>query len=144
MKLFSRWTQKKENLEKREEQRKIAKEKVALPKKEAEVEVVKSEELKPKQKGLAYRFLLKPLVTEKSTYLQGEGKYCFVVAPSSNKTEIKKAIEANYGVQVTKVRMMNYQGKKVRYGRIEGQRKNWKKAIVTLKKGEKIEIYKGV
>ncbi len=146
MKLFSRWMKKKENLArlaarqvKREEQRQAAKEPVDKTQKKEDIE---TPAVKPKVKPseAAYRLLLKPLVTEKSTYLESEGQYCFVVHPRANKIEVKKAVENAYGVKVAKVRIINCQGKKVRYGRLAGTRKDWKKAIVTLKAGEKIGL----
>ena len=90
------------------------------------------------------QLLVKPLVTEKVTYLQSEGKYGFEVLRNANKQEIKKAIEAIYGAHVIKVSMINCLGKEVRYGRISGRRKDRKKAIITLKKGERIELHKNV
>ncbi len=101
-------------------------------------------EVKAKKYHPASHWLVKPLVTEKITYLQSDGQYGFEVLPSANKQEIKKAIEAIYGVNVIKVRMINCAGKQVRYGRMSGQRKDRKKAIITLKKGERIEVHKNV
>lgn len=92
----------------------------------------------------AHRILLKPLVTEKGTYLGATNKYLFAVSPWANKTEIKKAIKAVYGVTPIKVNVVNLGGKNVRYGRVRGQTKNKKKAIITLKAGDKIEVYEGV
>lgn len=146
MKIFDRWTKKNKEKE-REKSKESAVDKSDLAQKSqaAVKETVKTTAAVHLQKfHPAGRFLLKPLVTEKSTYRQSEGQYCFIVQPAANKVEVKKAIEAIYNVQVRKVRMMNYQGKTVRYGRILGQRKNWKKAMITLKPGEKIEIHKNV
>ncbi len=92
----------------------------------------------------AYRILIKPLVTEKATDLANFNKYCFEVAKNANKIAIKKAIKSLYGVEPIDVNIINMRGKKVSYGRVSGKRKNWKKAIVTLKEGDKIEIYEGV
>ena len=92
----------------------------------------------------AFKVLLHPVVTEKTTYLEGDNQYCFEVSPRTNKIEIKKAIEGTFGVHVESVRIVNSQGKQVRYGRMAGSRKNRKKAIVTVKKGERIEIHKQV
>ena len=61
-----------------------------------------------------------------------------------NKVEVKKAIRTIYNVEPIKVNIANFSGKSVRYGRIKGKTKNWKKAIVTLKQGDKIEVYEGV
>ena len=92
----------------------------------------------------AYRVLIHPVVTEKSTYLQSEGAYIFEVFPSATKVEIKKAVQALYKVKVVGVRIVNLKGKQVRFGRMEGERKNRKKAIVTLQKGQAIELHKNV
>jgi large subunit ribosomal protein L23 len=94
--------------------------------------------------GNAYRVLVKPLITEKASALSVENKYVFEVSPSTNKMEVKKAIYNVYGVEATEVNIMNMGGKKVRYGRTMGRTKNKKKAIITLKPGEKIELYEGV
>lgn len=76
--------------------------------------------------------------------MAAEGKYAFAVSPEANKILVKKAVSAVYGVNVKNVTMMNVLGKSIRYGRQLGKRKDWKKAIVTLKEGEKIEVYEGV
>ncbi len=92
--------------------------------------------------------LKKPLVTEKVSALNEKGKYGFVVSLDANKVEIKKAIEKQYGVNVTSVNTMNVMGKKKsRYsktGVLEGRRPSYKKAIVTLAEGEIIDFYGNV
>jgi len=86
----------------------------------------------------------RPLITEKVTKLQEKlNQYVFEVAPSSNKIEIKRAVEDRFKVQVTKVRTINVPGKLKRLGRFSGRRPDWKKAIVTLAEGEKIELFEG-
>ncbi len=90
------------------------------------------------------RLLVRPVITEKATDLSADNKYAFVVEKSANKIEVAKAIKAVYGVEPTAVNIINMQGKQVARGRIRGQRKDWKKAIVTLKKGDTISIYEGV
>lgn len=92
----------------------------------------------------AYRILVKPLITEKATDLVTLNKYSFSVARNANKIEVKKAIFALYGVEPVNVNIVVVRGKRTTSGRIAGKRKTWKKAIITLKKGEKIEIYEGV
>lgn len=92
----------------------------------------------------AYYHLVKPLITEKAANLGAEGKYFFAVSAASNKIEVAKAIENVYGVKPLAVNIVNVSGKKVRYGRLSGRRKDWKKAIVTLPKGKTINIYEGV
>jgi len=115
-----------------------------------------TEELGIKEKGIkvkkskkedtknAYNVLLKPLVTEKATFLASQNKYYFAVSKKANKIEIKRAIKSLYGVEPLDVNIINVLGKKVRYGRTAGKKKNWKKAIITLKEGDKIEVYEGV
>lgn len=92
----------------------------------------------------SYRILIKPLITEKGTYLNSENKYIFKVAPNANKISISKAIWHLYGVRPIKVNIIKVTGKKIRYGRIRGKTKNWKKAVITLKSGESISVYEGV
>jgi large subunit ribosomal protein L23 len=92
----------------------------------------------------APKYILKPLVTEKGTYAAEYNTYLFAVLPHAGKLAIKQAIEKLYGVTVTKIRTMRYDGKVVRSGRIEGRRSNFKKAYVTVAKGQSITIHKGV
>jgi len=111
-------------------------------KKVDKVKVEKNE--KVKSHGLAYKNLERPIITEKVTLLGAQNQYVFEIAPKSNKVEIKKAIQSLYGVIAEKVNIINIRGKITRYGRSYGKRKNWKKAVVTLKQGDKIEVYEGV
>ncbi|MCD4705588.1 50S ribosomal protein L23 [bacterium] len=99
---------------------------------------------KKKIDGIAYRILVKPLITEKVTDLAVFSQYAFEVSIKANKIDIKKAIQEVYGVSPIAVNVINMRGKKVRSGKVSGMTKRWKKAIITLKKGEKIEVYKGV
>lgn len=93
----------------------------------------------------ARKIILRPLVTEKSTDLRvKEDKYAFEVDLKANKPEIKKAIEELFKVNVVGVHTMIVHGKVKRMGRFEGKRPNWKKAIVSLKKGEKIDFFETV
>lgn len=92
----------------------------------------------------AYKILLRPLVTEKATYLGMHNKHIFEVSSKFSKIEIKKAIQSVYGVTPVSVNIISVSGKERRYGKVLGRTKNWKKAIITLKQGEKIEIYEGV
>ncbi len=92
----------------------------------------------------SYRVLVSPLITERATTLVGENKYVFIVAASANKIEIAKAIKATYNVTPKQVNVINVSGKKVSRGRISGERSDWRKAIVTLAKGDAIKIYEGV
>ncbi len=111
-------------------------------KKEKEKSETKKQE--KKKYGNAYRVLIRPLITEKASILGAENKYFFEVARDANKIEVAKAIEEVYGIKPVKVNIVNMRGKKVRFGRILGKRKDWKKAIVTLPEGKTIKIYEGV
>lgn len=109
------------------------------PRKEAKPSRVNKEDTKD-----AYRILIKPIISERATFLGAEGKYLFEVLPRANKIEIKKAIRNLYGVSPMKVNIINVSGKETTYGRARGRTKNWKKAIVTLQEGDKIELVEGV
>ena len=85
-----------------------------------------------------------PRVSEKAAILASKGVYVFNVPVKANKVEIRKAVEASYKVHVTDVRTSRGIGKVVRRGRTSGVRNRWKKAMVSVKAGEKIELYKGV
>ena len=88
-----------------------------------------------------YDIIIRPLFTEKGDWIKdNENKLLLEVAPSSNKVEIKDAVESIFSVKVDKVTTMNYSGKKKRLGRNEGKRRDWKKAIIKLKKGQKLNI----
>lgn len=92
-------------------------------------------------KGLAWKVLASPHVTEKATDLEKDNKYVFEVFKKANKIEVKKAVEGLYDVNVEKVAIINIPKKKRRAGRQrEGWRKGYKKAIVQIRKGQKIEI----
>lgn len=92
----------------------------------------------------AYRILIKPIISERATFFGAVGKYIFEVSPRANKIEIKKAMKSLYGVSPMKVNIINVSGKETTYGRTRGRTKNWKKAIVTLQEGDKIELVEGV
>lgn len=92
----------------------------------------------------SYRILVRALITEKASYLKSENKYLFEVAKTATKNEIKKAIFHVYGYWPESINIINIGGKNVRYGKHSGTTSGKKKAIVTLKKGDSIEIYEGV
>lgn len=104
----------------------------------------KKREKERKGDSRSHEILIKPLVTEKATFLSAENKYVFEVSVSANKIEVAKAIEDIYGIRPTRVNIARVGGKKVTYGRLTGERKSWKKAIITLPKGESINVYEGV
>ncbi len=86
--------------------------------------------------------IIKPRISEKSGKLAQSGKYVFLVNNSANKIEVKKAVEKNYKVHVTQVNIINNKAKSVNFGRFNGKRSPFKKAVVTLKKGETLETTK--
>lgn len=92
--------------------------------------------------------LKRPIVTEKMTELQEKGKYAFEVDSNANKISIAKAVEKKFNVTVRSVRTSNHKGKSksqlTRRGRFQGRTPSWKKAIVTLKEGDKIEFFQNV
>jgi len=85
-----------------------------------------------------------PRISEKAAVLSSSGKYVFNVPIDANKAEVKKSIESLYGVKVTDVNMLRGIGKVVRRGRVAGRRNRWKKAVVTLKAGDKLDLFVGV
>lgn len=92
----------------------------------------------------AYRVVINPTISEKATFLSAENKYVFEVYKDADKKQVKQAIKDIYGVKPIKVNIINVLGKERRYGRYSGKTKNRKKAIVTLKKGQNIQVYEGV
>ena len=91
-----------------------------------------------------YEVLRQPLITEKNTNLQAQDKYAFEVAGKANKPQIKQAVEKSFKVKVTAVNVLTVPGKTKRVGKQLTQTRSWKKAIVTLKPGDKIEFFEGV
>ena len=93
-----------------------------------------------------YKIILRPVITEKSSWLKERNReVCFEVDPGANKIEIKEAAEKLFKVKVDRVRIVKKKGKKKRVGRNEGWTKDWKKAYVRLKEGEKmIEYFEAV
>ncbi|OIP62009.1 MAG: 50S ribosomal protein L23 [Nitrospirae bacterium CG_4_9_14_3_um_filter_53_35] len=91
-----------------------------------------------------YQTLIRPLVTEKNVKLkEEENKIFFEVSPAANRIEIKKAVERAFKVKVSKVNILNQKGKRVVFKSSRGKRKDWKKAIVTLKPGERVDYLEG-
>jgi large subunit ribosomal protein L23 len=92
-----------------------------------------------------YKIIKRVLLTEKSTTLKDDNNhYAFVVDSRANKIEIGQAVEKLFKVKVLKVRTMNMQGKTKRVGKTVGQKADWKKAVVTLAEGNRVEIFEGV
>ncbi|MDR0333313.1 MAG: 50S ribosomal protein L23 [Dysgonamonadaceae bacterium] len=94
--------------------------------------------------------IVKPIFTEKQTAITDkfENRYGFIVVPSANKVQIKNAVEALYNVHVESVNTMKYDGKKksryTKAGIIHGKTSSFKKAIVTLKQGETIDLFSNI
>ena len=124
------------------ETKKITKEKKTT---DGESKTSKIKEIKRSAKNSnAYRILVKPLITEKASIMGSLNKYIFAVNIKANKIEIAKAIEDVYGVNPVGVNIIKVKGKIVTRGKYTGKRKDWKKAIVTLPKGQSIQIYEGI
>jgi large subunit ribosomal protein L23 len=127
--------------EKKVETKKVVKEKPAI--KVAEKPKFVEKKLKPINENrvkMGWRAIKSPHITEKAGFLEGKNQFSFKVFDNANKSEIKKAVEEIYKVNVIKVTTINVRPKERRKGRIKGQKSGYKKAIVSLKAGQKIEI----
>lgn len=92
-----------------------------------------------------YRAIVRPVMTERSTMLKERcNQYVFEVLPEATKPDIARAVEHIFKVSVLRVRTMNVRGKTRRVGRSVGKRPDWKKALVTLKEGQKIDLVEQV
>ena len=91
-----------------------------------------------------YGILMRPIITEKTTVLTGLDKYVFEVDLRANKNQIKEAVQLAFSVRVVDVNTMVMKGKAKRFGRRITNRPDWKKAIVTLVPGDKIELFEGI
>lgn len=128
----------KKELDKKEEKKPIVKSSAVIEadKKSSAPAVVTQEGA-----GLAYKFIVKPWITEKTQELMTTDKYVFRLRAKTTKREAKVAIEKLYNVKVIGVNIVNIPSKKRRFGRYTGMKSAVRKAIVTLKKGDKIEIF---
>lgn len=90
---------------------------------------------------MAYKFIVKPWITEKTQELMAASKYVFRLRAKTTKREAKVAVERLYGVKVESVNIINIPSKERRFGRNKGLKSAVRKAVVTLKKGDKIEIF---
>ncbi len=93
--------------------------------------------------ALAHDIIIRPVVTEKSSRMMENNKYTFEVLPAANKIEIRKAVEEVFKVKVSSVHTVKMRSKPKRMGRFLGRTRSWKKAIVTLLPGERIEFFDG-
>lgn len=87
-----------------------------------------------------FDIILAPIITEKTANMEADGKYAFKVANKANKTEIKSAIEKKFNVKVEKINIVNSHPKKKRVGKYTGMTSKYKKAIITLAKGNTISF----
>lgn len=141
MALFD-FLKRKKQIEKAKEAKKVEKKPV---KKVEKVSVAKPIAQAPSFKTkrpveFSYEAIKQPHISEKSTYLAEKNQYVFEISPNYNKNEVKKAVEGLYGVNVLSVNMIKIPAKKRRLGKTEGFRKQYKKAIVKIREGQKIEI----
>jgi len=116
------------------------KEKKEKVKVKSEKGILKKRKASTGKSKIAYMVLKKPRVTEKGKYFEEQRKYVFEVFKNTNKIDVKKSIEDVYNVKVEKVNIINIPRKKRRLGKTEGWKKGFKKAMITLKEGNKIEI----
>ncbi|HCM67836.1 MAG TPA: 50S ribosomal protein L23 [Candidatus Kerfeldbacteria bacterium] len=121
-----------------------------IVKKEAEQKKIED---KPKKKDTrvtkedtknAFRILRRVIVTEKASMAGSLGQYAFAVDSHATKEDVRSAVTHTYGVHPTKIHIINVVGRDVRFGKITGRTARWKKAIVSLPVGEKIDVYEGV
>ena len=145
MGLLDRWSKKKDQ-EKLKDLDKKTNAKAAVVKDEKKSEAT-SAPVKPtagKLGGISYKILVKPLITEKAAVAESKNKYSFVVSRFATKDQIKQAISEAYGVEPKSVNVANINGRRVRFGRHFGRRGDYRKAIITLPKGQTISIHEGV
>jgi large subunit ribosomal protein L23 len=136
---------KQKKVEKKVKKEKKVEKKVKLKAKPKEIKVEKPlavsvPKIKEKKSGFAWKVLKTPHITEKASDLAEKNQYIFNVFPQTNKAQIKKAIEDLFGVEAVSVKIINVLAKKRRLGRISGFKSGYKKAIVKIKEGQKIEI----
>ncbi len=124
---------------KEEEKKEIKKEKIKKKERKEKKQEKKQDKKKKSSDDFSYKILKCPHITEKSTILSEDNQYVFEVYNKANKIEIRKAVESLYGVDVLNVQIIKVPRKKRRIGRVSGWRKGYKKAIVRIKEGQKIE-----
>lgn len=93
---------------------------------------------------VAGRVFVRPVLSEKALYGEAKGVYTFLVDRQANKTLVKQAVKEVYGVTPRRVRIVNVEGKQMRFGAVRGRRKDVKKAVVTLPEGKTIQVHEGV
>lgn len=133
----------KEFFQRKKEGKKEEKKEKTAPRKEEKVEKEAESVARSEKKlipGEAYRILKSPHISEKATDLAQKNQYVFNVWERTTKPEIKKSIEGVYGVDVVSVKIVTIPRKKRRLGRMVGFKKGYKKAIIRIKEGQKIEV----
>jgi large subunit ribosomal protein L23 len=90
------------------------------------------------------KVIIAPVITEKATYLASRNQYVFRVVPRATRIEVRTAFKELYGVLPKKVNIIKMRGEPVRFGRVRGKQKAWKKAIISVPKGKDIQVYEGV
>ena len=98
----------------------------------------------PSSSPRAARYLIRPVVSEKASFLGKNRQYVFETSLDANKIEVARAIEEAYGIRPSGVRVIRVHPKEVRSGRVRGRRKEWKKMMVTLPPGKSLSLYEGV
>jgi large subunit ribosomal protein L23 len=138
--------EKKEETKKEKKQIKQSEKKSVIKMEEKSFPTASATKKKSKLTGnsIVHKVLLGPLVTEKSAISESSGKYSFVTARWATKTQVKRAIFDLYGEKAIAVNIMNIDGRQLNFKRKPGRRSDYKKAIVTLKKGVSINIHAGV
>ena len=151
MGLLDRWTKKTEQAKLKDLDKKSVKPATATKTVKKEKVESKNEIVAPvstrksvKTESIAYKILVRPLVTEKSAVMESLNKYSFIVSHSATKTQVKQAVAEAYGVRPATVNIMNVEGRSVRFGHGYGRRSDYKKAVVTLATGQSIAIHEGV
>ena len=119
---------------------KVSVAKTELKKIEKKIEKIEPAKSSVKNAKFSYDAIKQPHISEKASYLAEKDQYTFEILPNYNKKEIKDAVEGIYSVDVLSVNMIKIPAKKRRLGKTEGFRKAYKKAVVTIKEGQKIEI----
>ena len=130
--------------DKKEEKKPVEKvEKESVKKTKSAPKKAKVSTKKVVENNKVFDVLLSPRITEKTHDLIGEDKYVFRVSADSDKKKVRESVESIYGVTVERVNIINIKSKKRRFGRTMGKKAGLKKAIVTVKKGDKIEFFQG-
>lgn len=148
MGIFDRFTSKKEKELKKDAPKEVAKEAATKEVKKESKGVEKAPKGKKAATSEAKKspadtsgILKAPVITEKTAHAAGKGQYAFEVKKDATKIDVRRAVEKTYGVHVTGVQTQIVRGKYVRFGQTMGKRSTWKKAVVSLKAGERLDIY---